>query len=71
MALRSEEEMAVKESSTPILADPADVAGVADVRNVPLARLSGDADAADLVHMVMASAAGPSLVVVAGFNSAV
>jgi hypothetical protein len=61
----------VEKSNTLILADPPDAASVVDVRNVPLEQLSGDADAKELVDLVMSRAAGSSLVVVAGFNSAV
>jgi hypothetical protein len=48
-----------------------DVVTIVDVRNVPLSQLDEDADARDLVGLVMASVHGPSLVIVAGFNAAV
>ncbi|HEY1623082.1 MAG TPA: hypothetical protein VGG16_04725 [Streptosporangiaceae bacterium] len=42
-----------------------------DLRDVPLARINEYAEAKQLVDVVMASAGGESLIVVAGFNSAI
>ena len=71
MAWRFEEEMAVEKSKAPIPADGADAPEVPDLRKVPLAGLGADDDARDLVNRALAAERAPSLVVVAGFQSAV
>lgn len=55
----------------PDLVGQPETVSIADVREVPLKQLSGDADARRLVERVMASTGEPSLVVVASFNSAI
>jgi hypothetical protein len=69
MVWRFKEEMAVEDCDVPILASR--TKALWDLRDVPLGRLSDNVEAMQLVDCVMASAEGPSLVVVAGFNSAV
>jgi hypothetical protein len=63
--------MAMEKSNSTRMIDRTDVASVADVRDVPLEQLSGDADARKLVDWVMASADGPGMVVVSNFNSSI
>lgn len=71
MAWRSEEEMGMEKSNAPIPEDRTDAPRIVDLRGVPLARLGADDDARDLLNLAMAGEHALSLVVVAGFQSAV